>query len=76
MTERSPKRAGNARNSSKAAKGVAPANRLLALLPPEDYALLRPHLDRRGLERRSCECYGISKREFDRLLDDRTKRAA
>lgn len=24
--------------------------------------------DRRGLERRSCECYGISKREFDRLL--------
>ena len=25
-------------------------------------------LDRRGLERRSCECYGISKAEFDRLL--------
>jgi hypothetical protein len=25
-------------------------------------------LDRRGLERRSCECYGISKLEFDRLL--------
>ncbi len=25
-------------------------------------------LDRRGLERRSCECYGVSKREFDRLL--------
>jgi CRP-like cAMP-binding protein len=25
-------------------------------------------LDRRGLERRACECYGISKREFDRLL--------
>lgn len=25
-------------------------------------------LDRRGLERRSCECYGISKKEFDRLL--------
>jgi len=23
---------------------------------------------RRGLERRACECYGISKREFDRLL--------
>jgi CRP-like cAMP-binding protein len=25
-------------------------------------------LDRRGLQRRSCECYGVSKREFDRLL--------
>jgi CRP-like cAMP-binding protein len=25
-------------------------------------------LDRRGLKRRSCECYGISKREFDQLL--------
>jgi CRP-like cAMP-binding protein len=25
-------------------------------------------LDRRGLERRSCECYGVSKREFDRFL--------
>ena len=25
-------------------------------------------LDRRGLERRSCECYGVSKLEFDRLL--------
>lgn len=27
-------------------------------------------LDRRGLMRRSCECYGISKREFDRLLGE------
>jgi hypothetical protein len=25
-------------------------------------------LDRSGLEQRSCECYGVSKREFDRLL--------
>jgi CRP-like cAMP-binding protein len=25
-------------------------------------------LDRRGLQRRSCECYAVSKREFDRLL--------
>lgn len=25
-------------------------------------------LDRRGLKRRSCECYGISKKELDRLL--------
>ncbi|OFX04566.1 MAG: Crp/Fnr family transcriptional regulator [Alphaproteobacteria bacterium RIFCSPHIGHO2_12_FULL_66_14] len=25
-------------------------------------------LDRRGLQQRSCECYGVSKREFDRLL--------
>jgi CRP-like cAMP-binding protein len=28
-------------------------------------------LDRRGLVRRSCECYGVSKKEFDRLLGDR-----
>jgi CRP-like cAMP-binding protein len=33
-------------------------------------------LNRRGLERRSCECYGISKREFDRLLGGRAKRAS
>jgi len=25
-------------------------------------------IDRRGLEDRSCECYGVSKQEFDRLL--------
>jgi len=25
-------------------------------------------LDRAGLERHSCECYGVTKREFDRLL--------
>jgi CRP-like cAMP-binding protein len=25
-------------------------------------------LDRGGLERRSCECYGVSKAEYDRLL--------
>jgi CRP-like cAMP-binding protein len=29
--------------------------------------------DRRGLERRACECYGIAKREFDRLLGSTTK---
>jgi CRP-like cAMP-binding protein len=28
-------------------------------------------LDRRGLERRSCECYRVSKMEFDRLLGGR-----
>jgi CRP-like cAMP-binding protein len=28
-------------------------------------------LDRRGLERRSCECYRVSKKEFDRLLGGR-----
>lgn len=28
-------------------------------------------IDRRGLLRRSCECYGVSKKEFDRLLGDR-----
>lgn len=27
-------------------------------------------LDRAGLERRVCECYGVVKREFDRLLPD------
>ena len=27
-------------------------------------------LDRRGLQQHACECYGLSKREFDRLLDD------
>ena len=32
-------------------------------------------LDRRGLERRSCECYGISKREFDRLLGEKKPRS-
>ena len=26
-------------------------------------------LDRRGLKRRACECYGVSRREFDRLLN-------
>jgi len=31
-------------------------------------------VDRRGLIRRSCECYGVSKKEFDRLLDDRAMR--
>ena len=31
-------------------------------------------IDRRGLKRRSCECYGVSKKEFDRLLDDQTTR--
>jgi CRP-like cAMP-binding protein len=31
-------------------------------------------IDRRGLKHRSCECYGVSKREFDRLLGDRAIR--
>lgn len=31
-------------------------------------------LDRAGLIQRSCECYGVSKREFDRLLGKRTAR--
>jgi len=33
-------------------------------------------LDRRGLRRLACECYGVSKREFDLLLGDRPARAA
>jgi CRP-like cAMP-binding protein len=32
-------------------------------------------VDRAGLEREACECYGISKREFDRLLSTRSIRA-
>jgi DNA-binding transcriptional regulator YhcF (GntR family) len=31
-------------------------------------------IDRRGLIRRSCECYGVSKKEFDRLLGKRALR--
>ncbi len=31
-------------------------------------------IDRRGLTRRACECYGISKLEFDRLLAGRKSR--
>ena len=33
-------------------------------------------LDRRGLRQRACECYGLSKREFDHLLGDPPRRAA
>jgi len=33
-------------------------------------------IDRRGLLDRACECYGISKKEFDRLLGDRAPRKA
>jgi CRP-like cAMP-binding protein len=29
-------------------------------------------LDRKGLERRSCECYAVVKKEYDRLLPDKT----
>ena len=28
-------------------------------------------LDRRGIENRSCECYAVVKKEYDRLLPDR-----
>jgi DNA-binding transcriptional regulator YhcF (GntR family) len=31
-------------------------------------------LDRLGLERRACECYAISKTEFDRMLGGRSSR--
>ena len=33
-------------------------------------------IDRPGLMRRSCECYGVSKLEFDRLLGSRAMRKA
>jgi len=29
-------------------------------------------LDRPGLERRTCECYAVVKKEYDRLLPDLT----
>jgi hypothetical protein len=29
-------------------------------------------LDRKGLEQRTCECYAVVKREYDRLLPART----
>ncbi len=31
-------------------------------------------VDRDALMHRSCECYGVSKQEFDRLLGEREKR--
>jgi hypothetical protein len=31
-------------------------------------------IDRRSLMHRSCECYGVSKKEFDCLLGNRAKR--
>jgi CRP-like cAMP-binding protein len=31
-------------------------------------------VDRRGLQDRSCECYGVSKMQFDRLLGERAIR--
>jgi len=31
-------------------------------------------LDRPGLERRTCECYAVVKKEYDRLLPGRTAR--
>jgi CRP-like cAMP-binding protein len=31
-------------------------------------------LDRAGLERRTCECYAVVKKEYDRLLPERTAR--
>ena len=33
-------------------------------------------LDRQGLEERACECYAVSKDEFDRLLNDSRPRTA
>jgi CRP-like cAMP-binding protein len=33
-------------------------------------------LNRRGLQQRACECYGLSKREFDRLLGNQPHRAS
>ena len=44
------------------------------------FTMIRPLpvtiLDRRGLQQRPCECYGLSKREFDRLLGDPPRREA
>jgi hypothetical protein len=45
----------------------------MKLLDPELIRCSGDHievLDRPGLERRACECYGVVKKEFDRLLPD------
>ncbi|BAX63171.1 Crp/Fnr family transcriptional regulator [Burkholderia stabilis] len=47
-----------------------------AALKLQDAGLIRYNyghievLDRAGLEQRVCECYGVVRREFDRLLPD------
>ena len=63
-----------------AARHPATRNRILAALPAADYRRLQETglirhrrgritvLDRPKLERRVCECYGVVKRETDRLL--------
>jgi Mn-dependent DtxR family transcriptional regulator len=56
--------------------GVRRAGVTEAALKLQDAGLIRySHghielLNREGLEQRVCECYGVVKREFDRLLPD------
>ena len=46
-------------------------NWLLAALPDAEWERGRMTvLDRPGLERRSCGCYAVVKKEYDRLLPD------
>ena len=53
--------------------GRAAVNKAMGSLEEEgliDYAYARVTLrDRAGLERASCECYAIIRREFDRLFE-------
>ena len=44
-------------------------NRVLGVLPPEEYELLLPALSV-GLENDSCECYRIIRTELDRPLPE------
>ena len=53
------------------ATATAGANRLEAAgLIEYDHGRIRV-LDRRGLEQRSCECYAVVRREYDRLLPEK-----
>ena len=58
---------------SKRARGVTEAARKLQTSGLINYS--RGHitvLDRPGLEHRTCECYGVVKKEYERLLPVRT----
>jgi hypothetical protein len=48
---------------------IDPSNETFGDTLANDALLVNPTiLDRRGLERSACECYGVIKLEFDRLL--------
>ena len=56
--------------------GVSCGSGRLAACGPHQLPPRRRHHPRPpGLKKRSCECYGVSKREFDRLLQSTTRQA-